>query len=163
MKVVFVLLFSVLVFSCQKGDEQVPKVSKAEHTPTLDEVLKNGIIGELGIKMGELAKIEGVVEDYPDNQTYYWHNILKHKILLRVEKLNGKSFDKTLKFEFNTGFHGGSIKVPKVGDSFVYSGYETGGYLGTPNFHDQGIAVVDQFSFHFESKFIILKDHNSDD
>ena len=161
LKIICVLLFSLLVFSCQ--NEKAPIVPKTESTPTLDGVLKNGIIGKLGIKMGELARIEGVVEDYPNNQTYYWANLLKHKILLRVEKLNGESFDKPLRLEFHTRFQGGRIKAPKVGDSFVYSGYETGGFYGTPNFHDQGIDIVDQFVFHFESKFIILIDHNIDD
>jgi hypothetical protein len=129
----------------------------------LDVVGADKIRGELGRPIGTVVRATGITEKMDPDNSYYFQNLIEHKIWLRIEKVDGVEVPTKPRFEFHVR-HGISDKIepPKPGDSFDFWGYEMLDYDGIPDDAQPFFAMLEQgTALHLRQDFIILG--NGDD
>lgn len=145
-------LISIIMCQTAAGQKRTKSNSQSIHISTLNG---SKVIGSLGHQLGEIVVIEGVVAD----ESYTKRKADAGELLLRVRAVNGKPLKEEVIFEFRP-FSSGGIKNPPVGVRFKYTGYETGGFSGTPEKAFDYVPRVPTTGYNFTTSFVILRDEN---
>ena len=110
------------------------------------------VIGELGLPLGKIVTIEGRVAD----GAFTHKKADAGETLLRIQKVDGRPLKPEVIFPFAPSSTV-AINQPAGGSRFKYSGYESGGFVGSP----PGKLKSATTSFHFTTWFEILKDESA--
>jgi len=118
------------------------------------------LTGKLGVPLGELTTIEGVVVEGPHKGYEGGYN-------LRVQRIGGKITQKDIQILIYPNGKDWGVKeylvnqdYPKlkVGKTYQMEGYETGGYVGTPDKAYERIGVLFQDTgYYFRQMFQVIK------
>ncbi|HEX5791322.1 MAG TPA: hypothetical protein VFY13_09205 [Luteolibacter sp.] len=118
------------------------------------------IVGDLGLKLGEMATVEGVVVDGPHKGYVDGPNMV-------IWKINGTYTQNHIRIPlkpFMGGFDGGSAPEFKFGSMYSLRVYETGEYVGVP------MAAVEEFgkpiqhgSMYFQSHLSVVSGKEIED
>jgi len=110
------------------------------------------VMGSLGHPLGTIVVIEGEVAD----ESYTNLKEDDGATLLRVRAVNGE------KLAGERLFHFGSLNLrvgtPAVGSRFKFTGYETGGFTGTPTKAFDYVGRFADTGYRFTTEFVVLRD-----
>ena len=110
------------------------------------------VIGRLDHPLGTIVVVEGVVADgsYTKAKGDDGHT------LLRVQAVNGKRLAEEQVFHFGALLD--RVEKPKVGTTYKYSGYETGGFTGLPTKAFDYVGLIALPGYCFTTDFVVLRD-----
>ncbi|MGI8554792.1 MAG: hypothetical protein ACR2LT_00315 [Pyrinomonadaceae bacterium] len=155
LSVIVILGSLVSVMTCQKAIGQ-KRTKKKTGFISISDLNNRKVIGLLGYALGETVVIEGVVAD----ENYRRRKADVGELLLRVQSVNGKQLKDEIIFQFRL-FSGADIKNPAAGAGFKYTGYETGGFSGTPEKAFDFVPRMPTAGFYFATSFVVLRDENN--
>ncbi|RYD17616.1 MAG: hypothetical protein EOP88_25625 [Verrucomicrobiaceae bacterium] len=124
----------------------------AEETPakniSVEQLEKTGIVGRLGLPLGELTGMEGEIVAEESTGVKSDEGLL----LLKVTSVSGKLQPHPQLFRFTSP----GEEKPSVGTRLKFRGYETGGFTGLPKNWPEDVPRHAGVGFHFESRIVIL-------
>ncbi|HKB40057.1 MAG TPA: hypothetical protein VKD72_26715, partial [Gemmataceae bacterium] len=110
---------------------------------------KRQVLGSLGKPLGTLVTVEGVAA----NDDYRQLKIDQGKILLRIQKVDGKALKEEAIFPFED-LPFASVKKPAIGARFKYLGYETGRFVGIPQEALKHVGQATTTDHYFVTSFV---------
>ncbi|MFL5331150.1 MAG: hypothetical protein ACJ8C4_19840 [Gemmataceae bacterium] len=135
-----ILVFAVFIV----GEYAAPSADKPVDVP-LNKLGGNfGLIGKLGVPLGDVVKVQGFVVEGPFKGYEGGPN-------LRVQRINGQSTQEDIQIrlipyleDFGTEHQSGEQPAKlEYGNTYLFEGYETGGFVGVPPeaYRNAGIAI----------------------
>jgi hypothetical protein len=137
-----------LVRSGKTSADQPPEPAKP--IPASD-LHNRPVIGRLDRPLGTIVVVEGVVAD----GSYTKAKGDEGQTLLRVRAVNGKRLAEEQVFYFGALLE--RPEKPRVGTTFNYSGYETGGFVGLPTKAFDYVGLIAIPGYAFMTNFVVLR------
>jgi hypothetical protein len=116
---------------------------------TIGDIRKLAVMGRLGLPLGTLVTVTG--EAIPN--TSLNKADAGDALFLSISSVNGKPLSAPVNFPFRKAQDSIDVAEPKIGDSFEFRGYETGGYVGVPLHYGSHWQTT---GFYFKTEFLIL-------
>ncbi|MEE9611310.1 MAG: hypothetical protein V3W19_08660, partial [Desulfatiglandales bacterium] len=116
------------------------------------------IIGQLGVPLGDVCRVEGVFFDGSDLRMKAYDGI----ILLKVIKVNNTAIKNSVILRFSE-FQKGILHDSKIGKKFVGVAFETGKFVGVPPEAWKYVPIMSTTSHFFETSLVILKEITEQD
>jgi hypothetical protein len=126
-----------------------PATQPAAIPVPLGDVRDKGVMGELGVPLGTMVTVSG--KAVPNNSRSKANE--GEPLFLQITSVDGKALSKPVEYPFRKARDFIDAASPKIGDSFEFRGYETGGYSGVPLNYG---APWQDTSFYFSTEFLVL-------
>jgi hypothetical protein len=142
MKLIPILCAALLPAGLLTGREASPK------PPTVEQLEKAGIVGRLGLPLGQVAEMEGEIVSPESSGAKEDEGLLLMKVTSIIGKL--QPHPQLLRFTLPGG------EKPPAGTKMKFRGYETGGFKGLPENWPDDVPRQAGVAFQFESHLVIL-------
>lgn len=136
-----------------------PAKTKPILVPTSQLSATYVLVGKLGVPLGEVVKVAGVVVEGPFKGYEGGPN-------LRIQRINGKTTPADIQIKLVPYFgkfdgeRSNELDLPKLkmGKTYEFEGYETGGIVGIPRkAFDRAGVILQTCSDYFATYFVVIK------
>jgi hypothetical protein len=128
------------------------QTTQPERPVLLKDIAERGVEGRLGVRLGTIVEAAGEVVANTSRAMID----ADVPFFLQINTVDGRDLDKPVLYRFDMANQWVKVKTPKIGDSFRYAGYETGGFGGSPAGEFDYVGEYATTGYGFATRFAIL-------
>lgn len=146
-------LVLLLAAGCSHPPDPGRLAAPATRPVSLEEIRERGVAGRLGRPLGTIIRVSGgVVENASEAKAD-----AGQPFLIRIDSVDGMLLPLPVIFPAADVLRSQEQATLKVGDRFTATGYERGGFRGSPAGEFDYVQPYATYGFHFHTEFVVLK------